>query len=58
MPFVIEKQQLNALSATVSDVHTNAVVAMGECPGGRCGNNCSGTCAWSPCTNLCAATSH
>lgn len=29
-----------------------------ECPGGRCGNNCSGTCAWSPCTNLCAATSH
>ena len=24
-----------------------------------CGNNaCHGTCSWSPCTNLCAATSH
>ncbi len=58
MLFIIEKQKLDALSATVSNVNPGKLHAMGECPGGRCGNNCSGTCAWSPCTNLCAATSH
>lgn len=56
--FAIEQKELEVLFTETEDVLTIVEDSMPECPGGSCGNNCAGTCAWSPCTNLCAATSH
>lgn len=58
MPFIISKNQLSALQEETKTISLSRAPYMYECPGGSCGNNCSGTCATSPCTNLCAATSH
>lgn len=57
MSFIISKKELAAFYNATKNVRVATDCTMSECPGGRCGNNCSGTCAWSPCTNLCAATS-
>ena len=57
MRFVIDAEELREFqNKTINVINTRTCVAY-ECPGGSCGNNCSGTCATSPCTNLCAATS-
>lgn len=56
--FEVSDMKLNELYRQTEQVTPNIRFDSPECPGGRCGNNCSGTCAWSPCTNLCAATKH
>ncbi len=56
MAFCIPKPELRRFAEKVAHVNASLNMASPECPGGRCGNNCSGTCAWSPCTNSYAAT--
>ena len=58
MRFRISAEKLAEFQSKTSNVVNTRTYSAAECPGGSCGNNCSGTCATSPCTNLCAATSH
>ena len=57
MSFKISDEELQALEKATANVNAKLNYASPECPSGSCGNNCSGTCAWSPCTNVAAATS-
>lgn len=56
--FEVSDMKLDELYRQTEHITPNVHFDSPECPGGRCGNNCAGTCAWSPCTNLCAATQH
>ena len=56
MFFSISKEKLAVLQSETAHVEARLDFAFPECPGGSCGNNCSGTCATSPCTNVAAAT--
>lgn len=56
--FELSSTSLSKLYQKTASVQASINMNMPECPSGSCGNNCSGSCAWSPCTNLCAATSH
>lgn len=56
MAFVISQEELKQLAKQTANVEARINYASPECPGGSCGNNCSGTCAWSPCTNSYQAT--
>ena len=58
MSFKIDSKALAEFESKTCNVINTRVYTAAECPGGSCGNNCSGTCATSPCTNLCAATTH
>lgn len=56
MGFKISKDDLTKLAKQTARVDAQVYFDSPECPGGRCGNNCAGTCAWSPCTNSYQAT--